>query len=164
MGSSYDAFNALMQQFLDALSETFPEEKSLTEFRTQFPMLSSMAPTEPHRLFMSAITPHLDRLSEHDESVITDGSMSSLEGLVNVGSLWKAPGVTDNIRDTIWRYLDTLQMLGTSICSIPPDMMSKIEGIAASISDEVEGGAAMPDMFSMIARIQQEAGGLELKR
>jgi len=160
MGESYQAFNALMQQFLDALSQTFPEEESLTDFRNKFPLFCSMQPKEPHRLFMQSTIPHAQRLGAHDETVITDGSLGDLEGLVDVGKLWTAEGVTESIHDTIWRYLDTLQMLGTSISSIPPDMMNKIESIAASISNEVEGGAPMPDMFSMIARIQQDVDGL----
>jgi hypothetical protein len=122
-----------------------------------------MAPTEPHKLFMAAISPHMERLAVHDDTVITDGSLSELEGLISVEKLWTAPGVTDSIRDVIWKYLDTLRMLGIGISSTPPEMMSRFESIAASISSEVEGGAPMPDMFSLVARIQQEVGDAGLQ-
>lgn len=160
MSASYQAFNALLQQFLDALNSTFPEEKALADFRTKFPMLSSMQPQEPLRLFMESVAPHADKLTAHDESAILDGSLD-MPGILEVKKMWTAEGVTDSIRDTIWQYMDSLFMLGQSLTAIPSDMLSKIEGIAASIGQEVEAGGEMPSMMSLLERVQRETGTLE---
>lgn len=157
MSASYTAFNGLMQQFLDALHQTFPEEQALAEFRQSFPMLSSLQPHEPLRLFMASVQPHAEKLVAHDESAILDGNFD-LDGIIDVKRMWTADGVTDSIKDTIWSYLDTLYMLGQSLSAIPPEMLGKIETLAASIGQEVEAGGDMPSMLTLIQRVQEETG------
>ena len=159
-GGAYEAFNAYMQQFLEALVVTFPEEVGLADIMNRFPVMCSMQPKQPHRLFMKQVMPHYDKVVGHDESVILDGSLD-VPGILDVKQLWTAQGVTQDIRETMWKYLDTLVMLGASIQSLPPEMMSQIEGIAASIQKDVEASGETPNMMDIFARVQRETSHLQ---
>ncbi len=160
-GGAYQAFNCYLAQFLEALLVVFPEEqdKTLGDIVRKFPMLSSLQPKEPHRLFMERVAPHYEKLTAHDDSVIRDGSLD-IPGILDVKKLWTDQDVSEESRATMWNYIDTLVMLGGSISSLPSDMMGKIESIAASIHQDAEASGEMPNMMDIFARVQRETANM----
>jgi len=77
---------------------------------------------------------------------------------VKLNTLWNSEGVTENTRSAIWNYLSTLFLLGTTIRSMPPEILSSVEGIAKDCADKVQNGQL--DFASMMPQLMQSMSGL----
>jgi hypothetical protein len=71
MSISYAAFNAILQEFLSDLAETFPEIKSLSEGRDMLRGLCSMDANNrtPQATFMEIFGAHSNEINGKDPSL-----------------------------------------------------------------------------------------------
>lgn len=136
--ASVSAFNDMMGQFLVELHETFPEEKGVKKFMNAFELLRRSNPRRCVDGFMRGIGPYAEKISSKDESFFLEESehIDFLKDL-NIKKYWNAGDVSQNTKDAIWQYLQTLYMLGTTITSIPADTLSMIETIAKDCADKM---------------------------
>lgn len=159
--ASYQAFNSMMDEFLNELIETFPEEKSLKVQQTSFQTLKKANPRKIVETFMNAITPYTSQISARDESIFQNTNIEFLKK-INIRNWW-TPDVSENTKNAIWQYLNTLIMLGTTITSIPSDMLKQIEGVAEQCANQMEGESS-PNIGSLFSGLQSIMGGLENKK
>ena len=70
-------------------------------------------------------------------------------------------------KNAIWQYLQTLNILGMTITTIPADMLSMVEGAAAKCAESMQGGggdeksmmSGMSGLFSSMSGLLGGGGG-----
>lgn len=149
------AFNDLMEQFIDELIKTFPEEqKMIKEYQESFEMAKMANDRLPLKTFMQEVSPFASQIMSRDETFFTDhtGGMSFLKE-TNMKKYWAE--LSENTKNAMWQYLHTLYMLATTISSLPADTMSMIESLAQQLesklsADGVDETALMNNMMSLL--------------
>jgi predicted ATPase len=109
--------------------------------------------------FMSGVTPYADKISSKDETFFINES-KNLDFMkdVNLEKHWSL--CSENTKNAIWQYVQTLYMLGTTIKSIPEDTLSMIEAVAKQCADKMgEDGTSM-DENALMKTMQGMLGGM----
>jgi len=107
-------FNQTLMEFLTELLETFPEHKGIERQKIKF----EVGVRANCRLAIDKVVPELIKYSKSilskDEDAIynVNGAFSE----INLVELWNA-NLSENTKNIIWQYLQTLLMLGTKIIS-----------------------------------------------
>ncbi len=160
MATTVGAFNDMMQQFLDELVLTFPEEKKLAKYQAAFEMIKSATPKKPLKEFMSSISPYANQLMQKDESFFTVHikKISFLSEL-NIDSLW-TPDLSQSTKDAIWQYLQTLYILGTTISALPAETLHMIESVAQKCAGQIQDNATSADGSIDEAALMNSMSGL----
>ena len=160
--ASVSAFNDMMGQFLVELHETFPEEKGVKKFMNGFELLRRSNPRKCVDSFMKGIGPFVEKISNKDESFFLEESdnIDFLKDL-HIKKYWNSPDVSQNTKDAIWQYLQTLYMLGTTITSIPAETLSMIETIAKDCADKMtDQGTGQIDEKALMGTMNNLLGNL----
>ena len=155
--ASYQAFNSMMEEFLNELLQTFPEEKALKVEIAKFQTLRKANSKKVVEGFMHAIGPYQNDIQNKNEELMTENNIDFLKKM-NIKKWW-TKDLSSNTKDAIWSYLQTLIMLGTTITSIPADMLKTIETVAeqcASTMDTDSSGA--PNMGALFSGLQSMMG------
>jgi len=144
MATSLKAFNDMLEQFIQELIQTFPDEKCLKKYAIKIDLLRNSNPRKCVTKFMKKIKPYSDFIMKKDDSFFTnlpeDQEVPEWFEELNLHNNW-TPELSQNTKDAIWQYLQTLFMLGTTILSIPPETMDMIEVIAKKCADSMTGAA-----------------------
>ena len=157
--TSVSAFNEMMGQFLVELHKTFPEEKGLKKCLSAFDLMKETNARLVVDGFMASVTPFADKISAKDDTFFINES-KNLDFMkdVNLEKHWSS--CSQNTKDAIWQYIQTLYMLGTTISSIPEDTLSMIEKVAKQCADkmkddgsELDESALMKTMQGMLGRM-----------
>ena len=77
---------------------------------------------------------------------------------VNLKDHWNS--CSENTKNAIWQYVQTLYMLGTTIKSIPEDTLSMIEKVAKQCADQMEEGGNELDEDALMKTMQGMLGGM----
>ena len=136
--ASVTAFTNMLEQFMDELIQTFPEEKSFKKYRATVGVIKTTNPRSLVSLFMDSVGPHQQAIMAKDESVLTSGNIEFLNA-INIEKIWTAD-LSASTKGAIWQYIQTLVILGTTINSIPQETLSAIEGIADQMVKTGQGG------------------------
>jgi len=158
--TSVSAFNEMMGQFLVELHKTFPEEKGLKKCLSAFDLMKEANPRLVVDGFMNGVTPYADQISSKDDSFFIKESknLDFMKG-VNLEKHWD--GCSDNTKDAIWQYVQTLYMLGTTIKSIPEETLSMIESVAKECADKMGSGEnGELDEAALMKTMQGMLGGM----
>ena len=160
MATTTNAFNDMMQQFLDELVLTFPDEKKLVKYQNTFVLLRSASPKKPMKQFMSEITPYSSHLMQRDEGFFKTNSkdIPFLNDL-NISDLW-TDDLSDTTKSAIWQYLQTLYILGTTLSSLPAETISMIESVAQKCATQLQGNATTEDGTIDEAALMNTMNGL----
>ena len=175
--ASVKAFDELMTQFLEELKQTFPEESKI--INTDTITLQS---------YMSSISTHSQKIMNKDETFFTGSETNRFLDDLNLKHWWTSE-LSQNTKNAIWQYLQTLFMMGTTIQAVPPEMMGAIEKIAENCVSQLgdnpdptkilgsllgggggSGGGGGPDLSGIMGMMGQmfggggegESGGLDL--
>lgn len=160
--ASVNAFNSLMQQFIDELSKVFPKEKKLQTYAKGFPLVCKTSPKMPMEFFTKTFGKHADLILAKDASIFEIDHCSKLLDAVDVKELWEV--ANDTTKEAIWKYLQNLNFLATTLGMIPPDMMSMIENVAQSCAEKIETGQIDPSaIMSMLPQMMSALGSLPPK-
>jgi hypothetical protein len=147
------AFNNLVREFATDLSDSFPEnEKDSLEVLFT---LNENTPL-PMQLFMEAASPYEEYIKNKDAELFENlklPSMTETEG-IDMKDIWKHLETDD--QEVCWTYIQQLFFLGNATSSIPPSMMSMIEGIASSTIEKVQRGEMSAADASNPLTIMQE--------
>lgn len=158
--ASVSAFNDMMTQFLVELHKTFPQEKGIKKFMTQFELLKEANPRMVVDTFMSGITPYADKISQKDESFMLK-DLETIDYLadLNFKDNWNTT-LSSATKNAIWQYLQTLYMLGTTITAIPADTLKMIESIAKDCADKMGDGESGIDEAALMKTMNSMFGNL----
>tara|TARA_B100000401_G_C52812500_1_gene724619 strand:+ start:2507 stop:3001 length:495 start_codon:yes stop_codon:yes gene_type:complete len=158
--ASVTAFNEMMGQFLVELHKTFPEEKGLKKCLSAFDLMKETNPRLVVDGFMSSVTPFADKISSRDDTFfINESKNMDFMKDVNIQAHWDT--CSENTKNAIWQYIQTLYMLGTTIKSIPAETLSVIENVAKECADKMgsgEGGEL--DEAALMKTMQGMLGGM----
>ena len=151
--ASVQAFNSVMDEFLNELKETFPEEKKLKLYYNSFVTMKKANPRKILDIFMQNASPHASLITSRDESLFNNEIIPD----VDLSKLWN-DDLDDDTKNAIWQYINTLYVLGSTINSIPSNLLSTIEGVAeqcaSQMSESGTSGENMPDMNALLAGMQ----------
>lgn len=140
MATTISAFNDMMQQFLDELVLTFPDEKGFKSFQSNFQILRKTNPKLPMNNFMKSITPHVSHVMQRDETFFRDHADTiPFMKTLNIASVW-TDDLSETTKATIWQYLQTLFVLASTIMSLPDDTLNMIESIAQKCAKDITDG------------------------
>jgi len=160
MSISLSAFNAILQEFMSDLAETFPEIKSLSEGRDMLRGLCSMDANNrtPQVTFMEIFGAHSNEINGKDPSLFMKCKIPFVEGDdFNMAAIWAE--LEEDNKTAIWNYLHQLLLLGSTIDSVTPEMLAAIEGVAQSCIDKVNSGEmSSSDAQNPLAVMQACAG------
>lgn len=138
MTSTVQAFNTMMGNFLDQLHGLFPEETRIAVVRESFASLASINARKPMELFTASLGPFQNLVMAKDAALFD--KPINLPGGLDMSALWAKEGVDQESRDAIWQYLQMLFMLGTTVQSLPPQLLATIENVALSCASQFESG------------------------
>ena len=155
--TSVGAFNDMMEQFLNELVTTFPEEKGIKKYQASFEIVRKANPRKCVDSFMAAVSPYASRLTAKDESIMTEDI--SFLTQVNISKYW-TPELSQITKDAIWQYLQTLYMLGMTISAIPTETLSMIESVASQCADKIQSGEGQLDEKALMNSVSGLLGNL----
>lgn len=130
MATTVSAFNDMMQQFLDELVLTFPEEKSFVKYQASFGLVRKSRPRAVLEKYMESIGPVATHIMQKDDAFFKEHSDSvPLLSDLNLAKIW-TDDLSESTKDAIWKYLQTLYILATTISALPAETLSMIESVA----------------------------------
>jgi hypothetical protein len=77
---------------------------------------------------------------------------------INLKDHWNT--CSENTKNAIWQYVQTLYMLGTTITSIPEETLSMIETVAKQCADNMENNGQELDENALMKTMQGMLGGM----
>ena len=157
--ASVTAFNEMMGQFLMELHKTFPEEKGLKKCLSAFDLMKESNPKLVVDGFMASVTPFADKILAKDDTFFINES-KNLDFMkdINLKDHWET--CSENTKNAIWQYVQTLYMLGTTITSIPEETLSMIETVAKQCADNMENNGQELDENALMKTMQGMLGGM----
>ena len=153
----------MMDQFIEELTECFPNESKLKLYANNFNMLKKTNPRKVLEIFLDTVEPYKERIIAKDETVMTDSSIP-LNSELGLSRVWASEEATDNTKDAIWAHLNTLVMFGSTINSMPSGLMQGIESLASEYASQMNESDLQnmnPDMLmgsvqNMLSKIQKQ--------
>ena len=145
--ASVGAFTEMMDQFLDELLKTFPEETGLKKYQSTFDLMKKANPRKCVEVFMNSARQFQNQIMAKNEKFFLENSVEFLDAL-NIKKWWSGE-LSDGTKGAIWQYLQTLMILGTTITSIDADTLGAIEGIAEKMAKGSGGEGGAPDLSAL---------------
>lgn len=134
--SAIQAFNTMLKDFVGQLCDVFPEETQLSVFLHSFDTVVALDESKPLATFVDAIRPHGALVMARDPQLFEHLRLPGLD----FRKLWATPDLSDNTRQAIWQYISTLYVLGTTVRSVSPEVLSGIESIAHNLEQQMQSG------------------------
>lgn len=157
MGTTVEAFNATLKNFLQELVDVFSDEPGIGKvqlFLSGFDLFVSSNPRAAMDAFMEAIGPHEALVSAKDPKLF---KKLELPGGISLKDMWKK--ASDNTREATWQYLQMLMLLASTASAVPADMLNAIEGMASQYAEKIKSGEMD---LSGVASMLLGGGGLDL--
>jgi len=136
MTTTLGAFNDMMEQFVNELIQTFPEEMAFQKYQVSLEMLRRTNPRKILDGYMRAVGPIQQRIMNRDETVMNDVSCEFIQDL-KIANIW-TPDLSDGTKNAIWQYLQTLIVLGTTISALPQEALTAIEAVAKQCAENMD--------------------------
>jgi len=159
----------MMEQFLQELSQTFPEEKTIQKYTVSFDLVKRSNPRKCVESYMASMSPYSELIMQKNEAFFLENSEKvAMFKDIDLPKYWNDPELSQGTKDAIWQYLQTLFILGTTITAIPTDTLNMIEGVAKQCAVNMEnnqeaGGfdeqALMSSMNGLMSVLSGVAGG-----
>lgn len=134
--STVQAFNTMLKNFMEELADVFPEEKQIRMFLDGFDSLVALNARAPMDMFTDALAPHTELAMAKDPQLF---KILKFPGGIDFDALWSSD-ISDNTRDAIWQYINLLLLLGTTVRSMPAEMLQGIETVAKNCADQMQSG------------------------
>lgn len=150
--ATLSAFNDMMEQFLEELVQTFPNEPSMKKFQMSFEVLRKANARACMENYMDAIRPYASYVMAKDETFFLEHADTIKD--LNLKTIW-TPDLTEPTKEAIWKYLQTLYIIGNTVSALPQDTLDMIEQIAKKCAQDMSDGkldatnllAGMSSMF-----------------
>jgi hypothetical protein len=151
--TSVGTFNDMLQQFLVELETTFPEEKAFKKYHTSFDIMRAANPRKCVDAYMKTASKYSNQIMQKDDSFFSDFTE------LPISSYWN-DDLSDGTKNAIWQYLQTLNILGMTITTIPADMLSMVEGVAAKCAEGIQGGGDEKSLMNGMSSLFSSMTGL----
>jgi len=152
--TSVGTFNDMLEQFINELETTFPEEKAFKKYHTAFDITRSANPRKCVEGFMLGAGKYSNQIMQRDDSFFSE--LTDLP----ISKYWNDE-LSENTKGAIWQYLQTLNVLGMTITTIPADMLSMVEGAAAKCAESMQsGGGDEKSLMNGISSLFSNMSGL----
>lgn len=133
----------MMEQFLNELEKTFPEEKAVAKYKNGFELMRKSNPRKCVDGYMTSVAPFQEKIMAKDESFFLASNESIIKDM-NLQKHW-TPDLSAVTKDAIWQYLQTLYILGSTITMIPPEALGMIEDVANKCAGSIQEKGTMDE-------------------
>lgn len=141
--ASISAFMEMLEEFLNEMSKTYPEENAIV---IKIKEIQELKDSEKESYFDS-IKCDLEKVSSKitnkNENAFKKGKVQFFDS-IKMYKLWKIE-VSEDTRDAIWKYLNTLYVLSSTISALPKDLMKSIENMAQECANKLSQDNENPD-------------------
>ena len=125
------AFIQVLEQFLDELTQTFPEQANLKKYKATFDLLRKANPRKIMEGFIESAKPYADKIMAMDETFFLEGDIGFLNDLDI--KRWWTPELSASTKQSIWQFLQYLLITGGVATTIPqmsqiPQMTEDVQG------------------------------------
>ena len=151
--TSVTTFNDMLQQFLVELETTFPEEKAFKKYHTSFDIMRAANPRKCVDAYMTKASQYSNQIMQKDDSFFSEFTELPI-------SLYWNDNLTEGTKNAIWQYLQTLNILGMTITTIPAEMLSMVEGVAAKCAEGIQGGGDEKSLMNGMSSLFSSMSGL----
>lgn len=139
--ANVSAFTQVLEQFLDELTQTFPEQPALKKYKATFDLLRKANPRKIMETFVESVKPFADRIMQKDETFFLNGNIDFLNGL-DIKKWW-TPELSQGTKNSIWQFLQylliTSGVAAPQMPQMPTGVQQQIETLAESIPKPKEG-------------------------
>lgn len=148
-GQHLEAFIDMMEQFLTACREVWPECNGLETLQLGFNMVKSPMGNKEEFVkdYYESLEPYFSRCNARDPTLFTEENIPFL-AVVNMREKWLDASVDDETRDCIWDYILELNKLAQMYCGlfakIPDATLERIQTMAQSIAARIQSGEMSP--------------------
>lgn len=151
--ASVKMFTDMLDQFVTELNLTFPENKTVEKYQSSIAVIKIANPRQIVTNFMKVVKPHSAAIMSKNESFIMN---EQILPEVRLDVMWTE--LSDQSKDSIWQYLQSLLTIGTMVTSIPKKTLDSIEKMAQDMAQGMaEGDGEMPDMSSILNLLQKSS-------
>jgi hypothetical protein len=147
-------FCDMLQQFLEACCEVWPEDKAIIEYKLKLNLALNVSVTMKKRAMESIInqyhdclTPYYQRCAKRDPTVFTEGYLQSQNEILtalNLREKWLDNSIDDETRDIIWEYVLEMnryaQLYSGLFARIPKNTLGKIQSTAVGLANQIQSG------------------------
>jgi len=147
--TSVTAFNDMMEQFLEELVQTFPDEPAMKKYQASFDLLRKANARMVMENFVSSISPYADHVLSKDDAFFLEhsGEIDFLNDL-NLKKWW-TPKLSQNTKDAVWQYIQMLYIMATMPA---PEAMPSADSIMTSMmSGQTDPEALLKSITSSIS-------------
>lgn len=122
------AFIQVLDQFLDELTQTFPEQAKLKKYKATFDLLRKANPRKIMESFIESAKPYADKIMAMDETFFLEGDIGFLNDL-DIKKWW-TPQLSASTKQSIWQFLQYLLITGGVAAAMPqmPQMSEDVQG------------------------------------
>ena len=137
-------FITLSESLLSSLIEVFPECDALDAgFQLFTRIIKGDAEKETSfiRECQAILHKHSDPLkSQEEEALFKVAEEMPLLRNVDFRQKWVDPGFTEESKKHFWQYLASLKIYADLFCSVPTEILGKIESVASGLSSKLQEG------------------------
>lgn len=137
-------FIALAESLLSSLIEVFPECDALDagfQLFTRIIKGNSKKETIFIRECQQILSKHGEALKkEQEEALFAVAEEMPLLRNIDLRQKWLDPGFQAESKVHFWQYLTSLKIYADLYCSIPSEILGKIESVASRLSNKLQGG------------------------
>ncbi len=149
--STVSAFCDMLEQFCDELVQTFPDEGSFKRYKTTVEMSRKVNPRKIVNCYMDSLAPYSQKLMAKDETLFTvEAKNIQIISDLNIASIW-TPDLSENTKNAIWQYLQTLYIIGTTISLLPQDTLNMIESVAKQCVEQMKDGDLQASLTNIMS-------------
>jgi hypothetical protein len=136
--TTLSTFNDMMEHFVDELVQTFPAVPSFKKYQMVVQMARKTNPRKIMTTFMESVSPHASKIMSKDETIWANEALTiDFLNELQINKIW-TPELSNNTKDAIWQYLQTLYIIGSTISMLPEETLTAIEDMAKKMSDDPE--------------------------
>lgn len=142
MTANVGAFTQVMEQFLDELTETFPEQGALKKYKATFDVMRKANPRKVMDVFMNSASQFQDKIMAMDESFFLQNDIGFLDALEI--KKWWTPELSQTTKSSIWQFLQYLLITGganvtPSVPEISKEAQNEIMKLAETLPKPEDG-------------------------
>lgn len=149
--TTVDAFLDLLQQFLEAMEEVFPECLKVKQYKLGLSMrvlkcggreedLRAVG-KEALEAFHDSMMPYYARVMQKDETLLYENIDLMLN--IDLPGKW-TPELDADTREAVWEYIQKLceqSNIYSMYVRVPSNMMTRIEGMAHNLASQINQGS-----------------------
>lgn len=162
MSSTIDAVVDMIKEFMTELSKTYPESEKVSRKLKEIESLEQNEKDEFFEKFNEDIKGCSHYISKKNPKIF---KKSVFFNAIDMNELWEID-VDEGTREAIWKYINTIHLLCTTLSVIPKDLMSNIEKMAQECATKMTASGNNDlqniDFASLMSGMQNIMGNMDM--